>query len=218
MAYTKRRRYSKKKKSFSKRRRTPRYRLYKSLQKNDKFTTILREANYKLLDVDELIQYDQAWRPTLFDITNFTNFTNIWDAYKINFIKLIFRPTISTTNAATGSLPVPQYAVLVDRDDNTGQATGDPFATICGKPKTRKRLVTQGMVMKWKPNLLAPVYQSATATGYRRLYDTYLDSNDAKIPYYGVQVVVENGIGQTLNYQIKVELQLGVTFKNRNNS
>lgn len=136
---------------------------------------------------------------TLDGLPNYTEFTNLFDQYKITYVKFYFvnRGTNlsmieSYNNAALG---MPQMVICVDKDDIATPASSEAgmnairerakARSFCWTPE--KRVFTIG----WKPNVLGAVYESGISTAYTPKTNTWIDCSDPATPHYGLKGVIQ---------------------------
>ena len=128
-------------------------------------------------------------------LPNITEFTALFDQYKIRSctIDMRFANNNSSINSPSTSLPVLYYAD--DMDDvspltqNALQQYGRCKTTMLGtgaKEFTRHRVV---------PKPLVQLYETGVSTGYSNpIKPIWIDCNDATVPHYGVKICWDNGM------------------------
>lgn len=125
----------------------------------------------------------------LSDLPNYTEFTNLFDQYKINAIKLTFIPrfTGADINPLGTALAVPRIWSVIDYDD-ASTLTDQNDAYQYQNCKTH--MMHKPFSIYLKPKVAAEVYQSTIATGYgaKRMY---IDCSVPSVPHYGVKLYVE---------------------------
>lgn len=125
----------------------------------------------------------------LSDLPNYTEFTSLFDQYKINAVKLTFIPryTGSDINPLTTALAVPRVWTVIDYDDtaNLGDQNGAYQYQNC-----KVHMMHKPFSIYLKPRVASAVYSTAVTTGYapRRMY---IDCANNNVPHYGVKLYVE---------------------------
>lgn len=156
----------------------------------------------------------------LSSLDGYTDFTNLFDRYKINGIKWelsCFNGEADMGNASAwvADLKTTSGTIKVhtcnDYDDNT------PIGSIkeMAQYSTYKRTSLQGQkqVKRYiRPRVLAMAYETAVSTAYSPKV-MYIDCNDSATPHYGIKFIVEEPrqwqAGQDASY---LQLQLKCTF------
>jgi len=158
------------------------------------------------------------------DVTNYTEFTALYDKYQIVGVRLNLIPY--ATNVATGaaySSTATQSSVLIhavtDYDDATPLAASEAgIDTIRQYPGYRMLNPYQrgGRGWKWylKPKLATPVYNGAAFAGYRQIPWGWTDCNNPAIEGYAIKAVIEClGAGTALSHVFKGEATYYLKFR-----
>lgn len=127
---------------------------------------------------------------TLAQLPNYTDFTGLFDQYKITGAKLTLTPALSEgissplfgTNAALGYSRVHS---VVDYDDASIPTSEDQLLEY-GSHKSTAPFKTHTRFIK--PKVLQEVYRSAIATSYAPRSGMYLDMTTPDVPHYGLKV------------------------------
>lgn len=117
---------------------------------------------------------------TLADVPNFSEFTGLFDRYKIGGVlfKLIPRFNVAPVGPTTPS----QIMTCLDYD-------GNGPTTIAAINQYQNLKVSRGTAIHkrfYKPAVLLAAYQSLTGTGYVPKWNQYLDTANAAVPHYGL--------------------------------
>lgn len=159
-----------------------------SLRTKGTGTTIKVTRMVEKLNVNVTTGADQytAMEFKLSDLPSYTDFTNTFDEYKIEAIKLWFVPTHnSSTLAATGGKKIPFLLTAVDNDDSA-----TPFLSSILQRESCKNhgMFDQMRVRSFAPAASMQVYNGAT-TGYGP-YQGWLDTASPDIVHYGCKFAV----------------------------
>lgn len=128
----------------------------------------------------------RAYSFQLDQLPNYTEFTNLFDTYHINFVKLRIDWTAnSATAGATTTCPLVYSAI--DFDDANAPTTPETLYQYGSF-----RLHNLGATPSWtriiKPAVATPVYQSTIATSYQRTFDSWIDTGSPSVPHYGYKL------------------------------
>lgn len=130
-------------------------------------------------------------------LPNYTDFVNLYDDYKINFVKLrvIHHATNLSLIESANNQDVAMPEVYFVHDDNDVTA---PASTLAGANEMRevakckvhyytgeKRVARFG----FKPNVLVENYKTALTTGYTPAYNRWISTTDVALPYYAVKLM-----------------------------
>lgn len=149
----------------------------------------------------------QAFNFSLNDLPNYTEFTALYDMYKINAIKITFIPQ-QDTNVSLSSVNNPfgnaRFFSAIDYNDSTSPASVDELreyhtCKFTRLLKTHKRYIHKPKILDSSSYTLSPwIATSAPSTNY-----------------FGLKVAVEpmsSTVATTMNYSIEAKYYM--TFKN----
>lgn len=210
------------------RRRRRRPRTYRSRKKMSRGKSLLFKPDYSTwLHQDQSILSNSTVADEKlaldFNLTDFltsSEFTAIWDQYRILEIVVVFeaintqvvnRPYDDTT---TSNVVIPFIATCIDRDDaSTGLAS---YSDLMKRQGTRRHLATQSFKIRFTPTRLAMVYDSPTTTGYKIDRDkwAWLDCATPNIPHYGLKCAMQAATPGNA-YQYNISFKAKVQFRGR---
>jgi len=120
----------------------------------------------------------------LSDAPSYTQFTALFDEYRITAIKLYWLPCFSVNTTAAAELTVPQLISAIDYDD----ASTPGSANVINAFDT---LRVHGMLNKMYTRTLKPTVALATYTtsfvGYAQRQDQWIDCNSPATTHYGIK-------------------------------
>lgn len=163
----------------------------------------------------------------LSDVPNVTEFTSLYDVYRIAGVKITFFPSsgelvydVSQINPVSGNalapiIPgslLPRFMTVIDEDDNTTPSSTNDLLQY------QNLKITSGTkhVVYLKPRFSSTVYKSLTASGYavgpRNLW---LDCSDSTIEHYGVKYSYEStpSVTPVGMFNMKVHITYYLEFK-----
>ena len=129
------------------------------------------------------------------DLTNYTEFTNLFDQYKITKVQIEFKmhtnPYIlystQPVGGAQAAAPItfPTIYLVNDHDD----ATALTLAEFKERQSVRRFVLAPNKIIKWsvKPAILNQLYRTAVSTAYAPKYGQFIDCAQADVPHYGVK-------------------------------
>lgn len=149
--------------------------------------------------------YVGAFGVTLGQVVNSSDFANLYDQYKINYVvvKWFMRRSIDA-QSATGAV-VPRMYWYRDYDDAGTPSSIDEFRE---NSKTRSALLLENRPITWKfkPNVLGVVFQSAIASQYAPKFGQWLDMSNTSTPHYGMKFAIDDL--RNTNYSVECEVTL----------
>lgn len=161
----------------------------------------------------------QAFTFTLSQLPSVTDFSNLYDQYKITGAKLTLTPALSEGIASplagtASALGFSRVHSVIDYDDSTNPASEDQLLEYGSHKSTPPFMIHSRYI---KPKVLHEIYRSAIATAYAPQANTYLDMANTDIPHYGIKVWISApntnaGTAQSITY--KAYLTLYFSCKN----
>lgn len=162
----------------------------------------------------------------LADVPNVSEFTSLYDVYRIAGVKMVFYPAsgnlvydvtqqnatgIPLSPAQPGSL-LPRFMTVIDEDDNTTPGSTSDLLQY----QTLK--ITSGTkhVVYLKPRFSATVYKNLAASGYAvGPRKQWLDCSDSTTEHYGVKYAYESTPSLTPvgMFNMKVHITYYLEFK-----
>lgn len=147
---------------------------------------------------------------TFDSIPGYTEFTNLYDQYRINFIVQKWHLRIDPGAQVAASATYPKLYWVVDNDDSTAAANINEL-----RQHSRCRMAVMNpnkpVVVKFRPNILMQAYESATTTAYVPKWKQFVDCADSSTPHYGLKIAIDD-LSNT-NYKVTVETYFYFTMK-----
>jgi hypothetical protein len=128
------------------------------------------------------------------DLPGYTEFTNLFDQYKIDWVELRFIPVINTSNSA---LPCDSLIYsTVDFDDNT--------ATNAGSIKEYELCEVHSPTQEWKVSLAPRVAIAAYAGAFTSYANqaSWIDVASTSVQHFGVKVGCQNANGSAQTWKV----------------
>lgn len=122
----------------------------------------------------------------LSDLDNYTEFTNLFDRYRICGIKITFEPNITgfDANAGATAFTLPMLLTVVDHNDSANPGSMADLMQYRTLRKTRAHLTHTRYL---KPAVLTSAYESAVATAYIPKCKQWLTCDDPATPHYALK-------------------------------
>lgn len=145
------------------------------------------------------------------DIPGLSDFTSLFDYYRISGVKLRFTTYLDPNSQAAGNAYFPKLYTAIDMDDDAAPLSSDDLRqrTNC---KIRWLAPNRSYGIFLRPKYLKNVYISGVSTGYEIGKQTWLDLSNTNIPHYGLKYVVEN-LNPDLSQAVQVEATYYIQMK-----
>jgi len=149
-------------------------------------------ANYVIREVVRYTDIKNSSVPTFGaishtfnDLPNASSWTALFDRYRFLGVKITFQSVGVMTNTSPATYSVPEFATVVDFDDDTAATSMSQLqrcATFCG------HRASSSIVRHYLPRATRPVYISGVSTGYQEADPmSWMDLAYPSIPFYGVK-------------------------------
>lgn len=144
------------------------------------FTRTVQLAN---IDASHLANVYGAITFKLTDLPNYTEFTNLFDRYRINAVKLTIVPLVTSNdvNPATTLFTLPNVHTAIDYNDNSNPGSMNELMQYSNYRCTRANKVHSRY---FKPSVLQSNYETAVATAYTPAWKRWLTCDDPVTPHY----------------------------------
>lgn len=194
------------KRRFIKRRGFRRYR--RTGRRSGRVLHIKRAANVTVVTTTAgSVEYNGAAQFALSDTFNVSEFTSLFDQYRLNCVLLKFIPDYQLENTQTGGniQNVPHLHWVIDSTD----ATVEPVASLVQYQRYHVTRFNRIVTIKLYPRFSMEIYKSPTNTSYGMgSRKVWLDctSSGAGVPHYGIKFAVDNmqfGASQVVNFKIR---------------
>lgn len=151
------------------------------------------------------------------DLPGITDFTTLYDRYKLNMIKFKVYPfandpSTANTTASSGGVGLLIHSII-DHDDNNVMTANDAgIDTMRQYASYRVHNMAQSKVFKRivKPNLLSQINTTAGVySGNSVIKSRYIDMSQTSVPHYGMKIMYEfvSPTAATTTYNLKFEVK-----------
>lgn len=121
-------------------------------------------------------------------LPNYTEFTNLFDQYRICAVKLTIIPSITQTvldGASTSSYPLPEIRSIIDyTEDGTPLDFDELYQYATHKMTRGNRIHTR----YFKPAVLTSAFEGVAASAYIPKWKQWLTTDDSATPHYSIKV------------------------------
>lgn len=180
-------------------------------------TTRLTDITASISNLGVQTNIATAYQFNLNQLPNTSEFTTLFDQYKIKSAKITFVPggnnaLISPLSGVSSSFGFGRFLSAIDYDDATAPSAETDLLQyqslkITNPMQTHTRTLS--------PKVLAAIYQSAIATSYESRNAPWIDVGNPAVPHYGLKVWV-NAPLSTVAASITYNVYLKLTFACKN--
>ena len=150
--------------------------------------------------------------PTLADVPDYTDFTNLYDQYQIKAVKVTLFPKFSQSEGASSialnSNNLPQVMSSIDYDGSVG-ALGVFNPSNLAQYQSFK--ITRGNKLHsryFRPQVLSTVFSGGITSAYSVARYKWIDTTRTDVPHFGCYGIVDMSGGNTdtrVVYDVKVD-------------
>lgn len=139
----------------------------------------------------------------------YSDFTQLFDRYKITGVKLKFMyqaNSISNNTFGSPSAPMPLLTYAFDADD----AVAPPSRTsVQVKQYAREKLLNgnRPFSVYYKPRISKLVYNNALASAYTSSKPEWIDCGNVSVPHYGIKMWINNWLADAAQSNCKLTIQ-----------
>jgi hypothetical protein len=142
-------------------------------------------------------EVDNGYAFALSDLPSSTDFTNLFDAYRITEIEFVLVPIISETNTAD-TIGSPLVWTAVDFDSAGAQA----ITALQQYDTCQLHNGLKDIVVKFKPRAAMAAYAGAFTSYAEATEGQWFDCASPGVQYFGLLVDLAQGAGNTQTYKI----------------
>lgn len=152
----------------------------------------------------------RAWSFSLDQLPSYTEFTNLFDSYKIDKIVMRFiavhtqQVSAEVSNAAVPAVTQPRVYTVIDYDDDS---TPTAITELTQYSNCRIRQAGRSFKIILRPKVAVQVYRSAVTTAYAAPdKTTKLDCAYADVPHFGVKfAMTSNATNGYFGYDVNID-------------
>lgn len=191
--------------------RRPRRRFTKrsrvSRRTGQKVNVFTRFVGLTSIVVDNVFGANGGYNFSLSDVPGYTEFTALYDSFKINAVKITFIPQMTqiTNTGGTGNPFNARFFSVIDKNDDAAPSSANALREY----KTCKWSSITKMHKRY-------IYKPMLITADKFSISTWQACDSPTVNYYGLKYFIEpTGItGVTTTYEYRVEAKYYLSFKN----
>lgn len=209
MAY--RRSYPKKKRTYKRRRYVRKSRIPRKMSSN--IYSFKRNVNLGAITTTGAATEFGSFNFKLSDLPNYAEFSNLYDMYKLTFVKIYFVPftmdNSSSGGAVTDSTQWQNLYSCIDNNSSVIPTSADQIRQYQTCKFTRMGKIHKRIIY---PKPATMIYDGAT-TAYGLAKSTWMNTSYPTIPHYGLKWCFENATLDVNSKFFKVEAVYYLKFK-----
>lgn len=152
----------------------------------------------------------RTYQFSLNNVTSSTEFTNLFDMYKITHVQIKFYMVVDPSAQASAVARYPRMWWTRDYDDaNTLSINQIRERAKCG---TALLTPSKPITINLKPALVVQTYRTALSTGYAPKWRQWIDCDQPDVPHYGLKIAIDD-LTNT-NYRVQHEIKYWFACKN----
>ncbi len=148
---------------------------------------------------------------SLQDFAEYTDFTGLFQQYKINKARIDFIPSGNQAEAVvagTNGYYPGVFQSIIDRDDNITPAFESEMDT---SPTLKKTMGTRIHSRTWRPSMLREIYNGEEATAFEVASARWLSTAFPEVPHYGLKIYcpapqIALGLSAAASYTVRMTL------------
>lgn len=145
-----------------------------------------------------------VYQPQLNNLLNYSDFTNLYDQYRLDVVELKFYLKISPAAQSASTASYPRLFWYRDYND---AGTPTSLNEIRENQLCRDTNMdpNRPVVIRFKPNMLAQYYAGLGSSAYEPKFGVWADINTPGAAHYGIKYAIDD-LTNT-NYQVDVEVK-----------
>lgn len=147
---------------------------------------------------------------TLGDLPDVTDFTALYDQYKILGIKVEWLPRGNNSDIQAQN-SISRFFSVIDRDDDNGPASIDQLTQYESCKMTN---TTQTHKRYFRPSIRVEVPLASGGTGFAIKGPTWIDTTNTNVKHYGLKVGVQGALSGTGSIFFDAQLTMYLAFRN----
>jgi len=144
-------------------------------------------------------------------LPNVTEFTNLYDQYKVTHIKLRYHLRQDPGAQTAVNSVYPRMFYCIDRDDASIPTSIDSLRQH-QDVKMKTLAPNRDIVINYKPTTLRSLYVSAISTTYEAVSNIWCDMANINLPFYGMKYAFD----YLTNTDYRVDVEATVYFRCKN--
>lgn len=144
-------------------------------------------------------------------VINPSDFTSLYDQYRINYVVVKFHLRIDPSAQAAGSASYPRLYYYRDLDDTTAPSNLNEMRE---NQRCRMKVLNpqRCVTIKIRPNVLGMLYSTVGVTQYTPKFKQWLDCSTSTTIHYGIKYAIDD-LTNT-NYKVDIEKWYYISCRN----
>ena len=155
------------------------------------------------LSVSNLAEVYGSYAFQLSALANASEYTVLYDMYKISAVKWTLMPRGNSAEAGTNNNNTKIMTVLDYDDDNTPTSVDQ----LCQYESVKTTNLSRDHSRYLKPKFARAIYKTAVTTGYG-VGTGWIDCDSTDVPHYGIKYALLRTTSGTVTYDLKVTYYL----------
>lgn len=191
------------------RRKATRTRVPRSVPVNQLSTTRLFEATS--VNATNAGNYGAAYSFNISSLPDVTDFTTLFDQYKLNKVEFTLIPNITSNdmNPVSTYYEMPNVHTVIDRDDDSAITS---LTSLMQYPSYRRTRGHQVHKRTFVPALAQTIFKTASTTGTAQKAPMWLDLTDTTVPHFGLKLFIDQTNAST-NIKYRLYIKYWLQFK-----
>lgn len=153
-----------------------------------------------------------AFSAASYTIPNYTEFTNLYDCYRILGVKVNFIPRHIDTNTPTFAAGNGSALLWYAVDTNDGAVPGT-ITSLAEYGTSKCRYMYKPFSIFLSPKSVNPVYETGVTNAYEARSKRWIDTNDPDVPHYGIKIGIPASTAATGFFKMDVTLTYYIQCK-----
>lgn len=157
------------------------------------------------------VPYTNWYGAALSEVLNSSEFTTLYDQYRLNYVVLKFWLKIDPSAQAAASASYPKIFYYRDYDDSTVPGNLNEI-----RENQRCRVVVMNpnrpVVIKFRPNMLQLMYNDAISSTFKPAWKQWVDCSLSSARHFGIKFAIDD----LTNTNYRVDIEKWIYFSCRN--
>lgn len=210
MAFKRKRRFrggSRRKRRFIRRKRFARRRFRKTGNRIKvvhfkRYAELIGPSPRQIVGNSAFAPYINSFQFRFADIQNHTEFSALFDQYRLNMIIVRFYLKIDPSAQVSGAATFPKLYYRADYDD-ANTPSGLPELRESNRTVIKVMNPNYPVTIKIKPAVASALFQSLATTAYSAKWKQWVDILNSSVPHYGLKYAIDDLTNS--NYRVDIE-------------
>ena len=145
----------------------------------------------------------------LVDVPSYTDFTNLYDQYKIISVKFAYLPRGNQADLGTSGSQITRLFSVLDYDDSVVPTSIDQ---LCEYQNLKMTNTSKAHVRSFQPRYIREIDTGLGATGKEVVRGGWIDCTNNNVTHRGIKLALQGPVVGTITYDLMITYKLA--FKN----